>query len=245
MANDMRSFPRHWLSGFTACLLSMLVGSCATEPSPHAVVSAPTVSTPAATPVSAPHNEAAVEPAAKSSEAEVITGTGEFVKAAGEGQAAEAVTEDALELSFVDTDISTVASTLFGDVLGAPYTVDPSIHGTITLQSSKPLPKQDLLAAFENALRLQDIAIVQRNGVYNIVPAAAVSKQILGVRRPGEKLSPGYGVRVVPVRYVSVSEMERILAPFGQGGVVVREEPPVPSRSGTRTRRTRADRRHL
>ena len=130
-------------------------------------------------------------------------------------------TGDGFQLSFVDTDIATVVSTVLGDGLNLPYVVDPQIKGTITLQAARPLNRDELLAALEAALRVQNAALVEINGVMNVVPIKDAAKRISNLRLPGQN-SPGFGIYIVPLQYVGVADMEKILQPFAPDSGVLR-----------------------
>ena len=57
------------------------------------------------------------------------------------------------DLNFENAPVSTVAKVILGDLLGAGYTIDPRVQGTVTLASVRPIPKADALYVLENALR--------------------------------------------------------------------------------------------
>lgn len=125
------------------------------------------------------------------------------------------------QLSFVDTDISAVVGAVLGDGLGLPYVVDSQVKGTMTLQASRPLNKDEVLSALEGALRVQGVALVNVHGVYHVVPAKEASRNITSLQAAGQG-GHGYGIYVVPLQYISASEMEKVLQPFAPDGGIVR-----------------------
>jgi len=152
-----------------------------------------------------------------------IMGSGQFVGKAADKPAAQPAGDKAIQLSFVDTDVRAVLTSILGDALGLSYTIDPSIKGTITVQSARPLPKDDLLRALEIALSLQDIALVARgDGAYDVVPMKDAQRRISGVRLPDSAGMPGFGVQVVSLRYTGAEEMNKLLEPFAPAGSIVR-----------------------
>ena len=113
---------------------------------------------------------------------------------------------DGVEMNFEGTDIATAAKTLLGDVLHLNFEIDPRVQGSVTLASVGPIPRKDVLPTFESALRMQNAALVHDGSFVKIVPlgdAAAHASVSIGA---GE---PGFGVSVVPLRYVSATTVGR------------------------------------
>jgi general secretion pathway protein D len=109
---------------------------------------------------------------------------------------------DGVEMNFESADIQTVAKTLIGDVLQENFVVDPRVQGTVTLASVGPISRKDVLPAFESALRMQNAAIVHDGKFLKIVPMPEAAEHSTISTGEGE---PGFGVSVVPLRYVSAS----------------------------------------
>lgn len=137
------------------------------------------------------------------------------------GPAADAGSGDGYQLNFVDTEIASVIGAVLGDGLGMPFVVDPQIKGTITLQATRPLSREETLAALETALRVQGAAMVQVGGVLNIVPAKDAPKRITNLRLSNQN-EPGFGIYVVPLQYVGAQDMEKVLLPFAPDGGILR-----------------------
>lgn len=126
-------------------------------------------------------------------------------------------------LDFADADAKQVVRTVLGDILKLPYTIDPGIQGKITLKTSSPLRKEDVIAALETALKVNGAVIVFANNVYSVVPATDAQRRIDGFEISGSMRSrmPGYGVEVVPLRYMPVAEMQKILAPISAQNAII------------------------
>jgi general secretion pathway protein D len=117
-----------------------------------------------------------------------------------------AIRGDGVEINFESADIPTVAKALLGDVLHLNFVVDPKVQGTVTLGSVGAIPRKDLLSTFESVLRMQNAAIVRDGKFMKIVPipdAAGHASVSVGA---GE---PGFGVSVVPLRYISASTIAK------------------------------------
>lgn len=127
-------------------------------------------------------------------------------------------------LNFDNVDIRDVAKAVLNDMLGVGYTIDPAVQGSITLRTAKPLTREAALAAFEEALKLAGVALAPGASGYQLVPLqGAVQRGALGAA--GGALQPGYQVRVVPLRYVAASEIQRALEPLVAPGTVVQGDP--------------------
>jgi general secretion pathway protein D len=115
-----------------------------------------------------------------------------------------------VEMNFDGADIRTVAKTVLGDVLKLNVLVDPRVQGNVTLASVGAIPRKDLLPAFESALRLSNAAVVREGNLVKIVPLseAGGSAASMGAGQPG------YGVSIVPLRYVSAATVAKTAEGF-------------------------------
>src|SRR5258707_9836572 len=117
-----------------------------------------------------------------------------------------AIRGDGVEVNFEGADIPTVAKALLGDVLHLNFVVDPKVQGTVTLGSVGPIPRKDLLPTFESVLRMQNAAIVRDGKFMKIVPIPDAAGHASVTAGAGE---PGFGVSVVPLRYISASTIAK------------------------------------
>jgi general secretion pathway protein D len=116
-----------------------------------------------------------------------------------------------IEINFDNADIQTVAKTILSDTLGLNVVIDPRVQGNVTLVSSAPIPRKDLLAVFENVLRMSNAAIIHDGGLVKIVPlpeAAGAGRVSLQV---GEA---GFGVTIIPLRYTSAATVVKTAENF-------------------------------
>src|SRR5262249_44577842 len=109
---------------------------------------------------------------------------------------------DGVEMNFDGTDITSAAKTLLGDILHLNFQIDPRVQGSVTLASVGPIKRKDVLPAFESALRMQNAAIVRDGAFIKIVPISEAAAHTSIAVGAGE---PGFGVSVVPLRYVSAT----------------------------------------
>src|SRR5712671_1495353 len=127
------------------------------------------------------------------------------------------------ELNFENTPIASVAKVVLGDILATGYTIDPRVQGMISLSSGRPVPKSDLLFVLENALRLSGVVLVKDVQGYRLIPLGdAVGAGNLDTAEA--RAEPGYGVSVVPLRYISASTLIKLLDSFATKPGTVRAD---------------------
>lgn len=130
--------------------------------------------------------------------------------------------KDGIQLSFTDVDINQVVASVLGEALGLNYSIDPSVKGTMSLRSSRALSAEELLPALEAALRVQDLALVQVNGTYHVVPAKNAPRRVTSINLPTDHTQAGFSIQIVPLQFTSPAEMEKILQPFAPPGGVMK-----------------------
>ena len=119
---------------------------------------------------------------------------------------------DGFDLNFENAPVTTVAKVILGDILGVGYTIDSRVQGTISLSSGRPIPRSDIAYVLENALRLSGIALIRDSSGYRLTPQGdAVGA---GAIERGERAEAGYGVSVVPLRYVSAPTILKLIDSF-------------------------------
>lgn len=117
------------------------------------------------------------------------------------------------QLNFENAAVSTVAKVVLGDILRVGYTIDPRVQGTVTVASGRPVPRRDLILVLENSLRMSNVVMVaQPGGGYKLVPGS--DAQGAGGIVGEDGAEAGYGISVVPLRYVSAQTMMKLLDSF-------------------------------
>lgn len=112
-------------------------------------------------------------------------------------------------LNFDDADLGEVAKVILSDILGQNYVLSPKVTGKVTLNTTEPLTKEELLPTLEMVLGMNNAALVKDGKIYHIEPKteALFSSTIAGS-------STGFQTRVVPIRYVAAQEIADILKPL-------------------------------
>ena len=119
--------------------------------------------------------------------------------------------EGSYSLNFDEADLGEVAKVILGDILGQNYVLSPKVSGKVTLQTTEPLTKAELLPTLEMVLRMNNAALVKDGRIYHIEPATdALYTSDLSSSRSG------YQTRVIPVRNVAVKDIAEIIKPLVQ-----------------------------
>jgi general secretion pathway protein D len=122
-------------------------------------------------------------------------------------------------LNFVDTDIREVARTILGTTLKLNYTIDPNVHGTATFESGVPIARAALIPALETMLNQNGATLVQRDGLYSVVPISAATGANPGVG------ALGAGTQVVALHFAVAKDLAKTLEPFVADGGKITADP--------------------
>ncbi|HMJ42949.1 MAG TPA: type II secretion system secretin GspD, partial [Pseudolabrys sp.] len=128
-------------------------------------------------------------------------------------------------LNLSSVPLQQAAKTVLGDMIGVNYVVDPRVDGVVSIQTTQPVNKADALELFQAALTPIGAVLVQSRGIYRIAPAdQAATGAIATGLAPGAGAIGGNGIRVVPLKYVSATEVARVLEPMVPKGAIVQAD---------------------
>lgn len=180
--------------------------------------------TPKATPAGAVVAATSPQAAGTTADTKVFLGTGNLVKPAGPAKPDTKEAEE-VALNFEGIDIRNVVETIFTTYLREPYLVSPTLNGTVTLRTTRGIPRKELVPTLEMLLRQNGHALVKEDGLFKIVPfnqvRGSLSPQLGGVTTP---LPQGFSVIVVPLKYIGAKAMQQILEPFTTDASAVRAD---------------------
>lgn len=118
---------------------------------------------------------------------------------------------EGVEINFEQADVQTVAKAILGDQLGMNFVVDARITAPITIVSTAPIARKNLLPALESALRLANAAIVRDHDVARIVPlpeATGSGPAAFGADQAG------FGVTIIPLRHAQAADVVKTAENF-------------------------------
>ncbi|QDA56894.1 type II secretion system secretin GspD [Thermomonas aquatica] len=123
--------------------------------------------------------------------------------------------------NFEGESLQAVVKAILGDMLGQSYSIAPGVQGTVTIATQKPVGSAGALNLLEGVLAQNNARMVYSDGRYNIVTADQALTSGVVPRTGSPALARGFESRVVPLRYVSAAEMEKILKPYAKQGSIV------------------------
>ena len=132
-----------------------------------------------------------------------------------------------IRINFENTDLREVVRVIMTDALHLNYVMDPRVQGSVTVATSSPLAKDELLATLETLLRMNGAALISDQSGYRIVPIGELQGQTTIEPLGGgvEALPTGYGITIVPLRYISVGSILELLGPAKDLPGQVRADP--------------------
>ncbi|MDH3531377.1 MAG: type II secretion system secretin GspD [Gammaproteobacteria bacterium] len=146
----------------------------------------------------------------------VVLGSGVFVQGAGTGQPNGYADGDGVTLNFEQASLPEFMRVVFETILKENYLIDPSVSGSVTLHTTRPVKQDAVLPIVEAVLEQNGAALIRDKGIFKVIPLgdAAGASGSPAVGRYASSRRKGYGTQVVPLEHVSASEIEKILGPF-------------------------------
>ena len=127
-----------------------------------------------------------------------------------------------VSLNFEQAPLSEVMHAIMGDILQLDYIVDHPIKGQVTLRTRTPIPRNELLGVLESLLMANNALIIRGDdGRYLVTGSRAGSQLSPGVSSP-QSTQAGYSTIIVPLQYISASNMAEILKPVAPEKAFVR-----------------------
>jgi len=146
---------------------------------------------------------------------ELFPGTNRFVPGAATHRTPQSRGEGAYSLNFDEADLGEVAKVILSDILGQNYVLSPKVAGKVTLQTTDPLSKEELIPTLEMLLRMNNAVLVKDASIYHIEPASeALYSSSFAAPNTGGRT--GFQVRVIPVRNVAVQDIVDVIKPLVQ-----------------------------
>ena len=122
-------------------------------------------------------------------------------------------------LDFDNADIYEVINAL-ADVVGMNYIIDPAVKGKVNIHTSGEIDKNQVFPILEIIFEMNNIAAVKTGDLYKIIPIKeAKTRPVMpetGREIKEEDLQSPDRMRIqfVPLRYIAVGEMSKLLKPF-------------------------------
>ncbi|RLA00170.1 MAG: type II secretion system protein GspD, partial [Gammaproteobacteria bacterium] len=132
------------------------------------------------------------------------------------------LTGDAVTLNFEQAPLIDIVHAIMGDILELDYIVEHPISGEVTLRSSVPIPRDQLLVILETLLESNDALMIRDDdGRFIITSSGAAVKLRPELSGPKSK-GAGYSTMIIPLQYIGAEEMASILKPLAPEDAFVR-----------------------
>ena len=156
----------------------------------------------------------------------ISEGTGKFVRPTALATPHRtAQGKGAVTFNFENQPVQAVVKAILGDLLNKNYTIVPGVEGNISFSTSEPVEQDQALPILETLLSWTHNALVRRSSGYVVLPEKdAVAGNLvpsLGAGTPGD----GLQTRLFPLRYISATEMKKLLTPFVRKDAVLLADP--------------------
>ncbi|WP_440225634.1 type II secretion system secretin GspD [Dokdonella sp. MW10] len=153
---------------------------------------------------------------------QVEVGTGKFFDEAAARKAPPAPgPEGQVDFNFENNPIQAVVKAILGDLLQQNYTIAPNVGGNVSFSTSRPIRADQAMSVLEMLLSWTGNTLVYRDGRYTVLQIKDALPGNLTPRVAPPKLARGYEVRVFPLRYVSPSEMAKLLKPYAKADAII------------------------
>ena len=121
-----------------------------------------------------------------------------------------------ITLNFEGTELYDVITT-FCELLKIDYVIEGSVEGKVTLQTFNKIPVEDLYSVLEQILALNNVAVVKSGNFYRFLQAPDAAKKPLSIHYSNDPNIPDKErmiIQIVPLRYISVESMKKIISPL-------------------------------
>lgn len=127
---------------------------------------------------------------------------------------------EAVMLNFEGAPLEEVLHAILGETLALDYVIENTIPGSITLRTRSPIPRDQLLSILESLLRSNNVLMIRGpNDRFFISSAGNVRSTVPSF---GSAPTEGYSNVIVPLQYISATEMAEILKPVARDDTFVR-----------------------
>ncbi|WP_122666586.1 type II secretion system secretin GspD [Pseudomonas viridiflava] len=232
-SSGVRQFPR--LRTPVLCLATAVaLGGCATAPNNYDqdsdMLREALQGTGSQRPPVDPRSEQAPQEASQPQPAtaptrQLIRGNQQFVRRPAPAPAARDSETGDIVFNFTNQPIEAVVNSIMGDLLQENYSIAQGVKGDVSFSTSKPVNKKQALSILETLLSWTDNAMIKQGNRYVILPAnqAVAGKLVpeMAVSQP----AAGMSARLFPLRYISATEMQKLLKPFARENAFLLVDP--------------------
>jgi general secretion pathway protein D len=131
-------------------------------------------------------------------------------QAAGQGGVAD------IMFNFTNQPIEAVVNSIMGDLMHENYSIAQGVTGDVSFSTSQPVNKTEALSILETLLSWTNNAMIRQGNRYVILPANQAVSGKLTPTLPSARPASGLSARLFTLRYISATEMQKLLKPFAR-----------------------------
>jgi general secretion pathway protein D len=119
---------------------------------------------------------------------------------------------------------------VIAEIMKINYMIDPKVKGVVNIHTSGQITAEDVFPIFQAILKLNGATAVKKENIYEIIPLGDAKKSYTppttrletGKPLPEEK----YMIQIIPLKYIPVTEVSKMIKPFLSDGADIVEHPP-------------------
>lgn len=215
------------------CLVTAIaLAGCATAPEPfepdHDMMREALQGTGSQRPPVDPRSEQPVAPPAEVAtppRRQLIRGNQQFIRPSTPAPAQLDVPDGDIVFNFTNQPIAAVINSIMGDLLHENYSIAQGVKGDVSFSTSKPVNKKQALSILETLLSWTDNALIKQGNRYVILPASQAVAGKLVPKMIAAQPSSGLSARLFTLRYISATEMQKLLKPFARENAFLLVDP--------------------
>lgn len=131
--------------------------------------------------------------------------------------------------NFDNADLHEVIRVMAG-VLKLNYIIDPKVRGVVNINTSTHISSDDLFPIFQSILKLNGATAVKKGPLYEIIPFGEAKKLSIPPSRIDDAarslVEEKYVIQIIPLQYIPVTEVSKMIKPFLSDGADIVEHPP-------------------
>ena len=119
---------------------------------------------------------------------------------------------------------------VMGEVMKLSYIIDPKVRGVVNIHTSGQISGDDIFPVFQSILQLNGATAVKKGQLYEIVPFGDAKKLYTPLSKIEDTTKTlaeeKYVIQIIPLKYIPVTEVSKMVKPFLSDGADIIEHPP-------------------
>ncbi len=129
---------------------------------------------------------------------------------------------EAVSLDFEQAPLTDIVHAVMGDILGLDYVVEHPIGGEVTLRTSEPVPRDQLLDILESLLKANNVLMIRDNDGRFFISGSGQMQRLKPSMAASSAGVAGFTNLIIPLEFISARNMAEILRPVAEDSAFVR-----------------------